>query len=54
MVENFQPMNANYGILAPLQEQVRDKVKKRQKFAERALKNIDSIIEINNFNRKEQ
>ena len=52
-VENFQPMNANYGILAPLQEEVRDKVKKRQKFAERALQNIDSIIERNNLNRKE-
>ena len=41
--ENFQPMNANYGILRPLAENVRDKAKKKRLFAERALEKIDSI-----------
>ena len=35
--EDFQPMNANYGILRPLGEDVRDKAKKRRMFAERAM-----------------
>ena len=30
-------MNANYGILRPLGENVRDKAKKRRMFAERAI-----------------
>ena len=34
---DFQPMNANYGILRPLGENVRDKAKKRRMFAERAI-----------------
>ena len=34
---DFQPMNANYGILRPLGEDVRDKAKKRRMFAERAI-----------------
>lgn len=46
-VENYQPMNANYGILSPLTEQIRDKAKKRQMFAERALQIIDSIVQSN-------
>lgn len=35
--EDFQPMNANYGILRPLDTDVRDKAKKRRMFAERAI-----------------
>ena len=42
---NFQPMNANYGILAPLQEKVRDKSLKKQAYATRALEIINSIKE---------
>jgi methylenetetrahydrofolate--tRNA-(uracil-5-)-methyltransferase len=34
---HFQPMNANFGLLEPLTESVRDKAKKRVRFAERAL-----------------
>ncbi len=34
---DFQPMNANYGILRPLAKEVRDKAEKRRLFAERAL-----------------
>lgn len=34
---NFQPMNANFGLLPPLKQRVRDKRKKREALAERAL-----------------
>jgi methylenetetrahydrofolate--tRNA-(uracil-5-)-methyltransferase len=34
---NFQPMNANFGLLPPLPHRVRDKRKKREALAERAL-----------------
>ena len=40
---DFQPMNANYGILAPIEE--RDKAKKRRMFAERSLAAIRAIGE---------
>ena len=40
---DFQPMNANYGILAPLFEQARDKALKKKMFAERALLRIGEI-----------
>ncbi|MGN1235515.1 MAG: FAD-dependent oxidoreductase, partial [Christensenellaceae bacterium] len=42
-VEDFQPMNANYGILTPVDE--RDKAKKRRMIAERALEAIGMIGE---------
>jgi methylenetetrahydrofolate--tRNA-(uracil-5-)-methyltransferase len=35
--KHFQPMNANFGLLDDLPEPVRDKRKKRERFAERAL-----------------
>lgn len=35
--KHFQPMNANFGLLDDLPEPVRDKKKKREMFAERAL-----------------
>lgn len=38
--DDFQPMNANYGIVQPLGEQIRDKAKKKQKIAERALQGM--------------
>lgn len=40
---DFQPMNANYGILRPLAEEVRDKAKKRRLFAERALRCAEAL-----------
>lgn len=39
--KNFSPMNANFGIIAPLEEKIRDKKEKYQKYAGRALKEID-------------
>ena len=39
--EHFQPMNANFGLLEPLERAVRDKQKKREQLVERALRDID-------------
>ena len=36
----FQPMNANFGILPPLEEKIKDKVQRYTKMAERALKSL--------------
>ena len=40
---DFQPMNANYGVLAPLTETIRDKALKKKAFAERSLAFIDAL-----------
>ena len=40
---DFQPMNANYGVLEPLCGEHRDKAAKRRAYAERALETIDNI-----------
>jgi folate-dependent tRNA-U54 methylase TrmFO/GidA len=37
-------MNANFGILPPLNEIVRDKALRKQKMAERSLKEIEQFI----------
>jgi len=39
---HFQPMNANFGLLEDLAEVVRDKRRKREMFAERALRDLAS------------
>ena len=39
--EHFQPMNANFGLLDPLERPVKDKQKKRELLVERALHDID-------------
>ena len=38
--ENFQPMNANFGILKPLDKIIRDKKQRYAALAERALQNV--------------
>jgi tRNA:m(5)U-54 methyltransferase len=38
--EDFQPMNANFGILDPLDKKIRDKKLKYQKLSERSLINV--------------
>ncbi len=40
---NFQPMNVNYGIFEDLGERIRDKRQKAEKYAERALGEVDII-----------
>lgn len=45
-VTNFQPMNANFGLVAPLEKKVKGgKKAKNEALAERSLKYIDEIIE---------
>ena len=41
--ENFQPMNANFGILPELSEKIRDKKERYQKLAARSLEIINKI-----------
>ncbi len=42
---NFQPMNANFGILTPLSEAVKDKLKRKEAYSERAIKQMCKIKE---------
>ena len=43
--EHFQPMNANFGLLEPLEQPVRDKERKKRLLAERALAEMDRFAE---------
>ncbi len=43
--KHFQPMNANFGLLDDMPEPIRDKKKKREMFAERALASMSEWIE---------
>ncbi len=42
--KNFQPMNANFGILKPLDEKIKDKKLRYEKQADIALNSIDKFI----------
>ena len=42
--KNFQPMNANFGILPPLEENIKDKKIKYTKLADRALVSLKNTI----------
>jgi len=41
--EHFQPMNANFGLLEPLERPVKDKQRKKQLLVERALRDMDAF-----------
>jgi len=43
--EHFQPMNANFGLLEPLERPVRDKERRKRLLAERALAEMDRFAE---------
>ena len=43
--KNFQPMNANFGILPPLKENIKDKKVKYGKLADRAIDVIKKILQ---------
>src|SRR6266705_6298167 len=43
--DRFQPMNANFGLLEPLERLVRDKQKKKELLVERALRDIERFAE---------
>ena len=45
--KHFQPMNANFGLLDELPHPIRDKKRKREMFAERALREMQEWIETN-------
>jgi len=42
---HFQPMNANFGLLEPLERPVRDKARKKELLVERALAEIDHFAQ---------
>ena len=48
--ENFQPMNANFGILTPLDTLIKDKQKRKEAYGERAIKEMARIWEEANGN----
>lgn len=43
--KNFQPINANFGIIKPLEERIKDKKEKYTKYAERALEILEKFKE---------
>ena len=45
-VKNFQPMNANYGILPALAERVRDKKLKKKAYSERAVADMEEFLRV--------
>ncbi len=45
-IQNFQPMNINFSIIAPLEQRVRKKAEKNLALANRSLAIIDTLIEI--------
>ena len=44
--QNFQPMNANFGLLPPLEEKIKDKRLKKEKLAERAIGDLKKMFQI--------
>lgn len=43
--DNFQPMNATFGLLPPLQGKIRDKRVKNEKISDRALTALDEFVQ---------
>ena len=44
-VTNFQPMNVNFGIIAPLDRRIKGKAQKNLAIAQRALESLDAVME---------
>ena len=43
-IENFQPMNINFSIVAPLEQRIRKKAEKNLAIANRSLEQIDRMV----------
>ena len=43
-IENFQPMNVNFSIIAPLEQRMRKKAEKNLAIANRALEAVDGLL----------
>jgi len=43
-IENFQPMNVNFSIIAPLDQRIRKKAEKNLAIAARSLETIDALV----------
>lgn len=50
-VKKFQPMGANLGIMPPLDEKIRDKKLKAEKYANRSFASLKSFIDSNELNK---
>ncbi|PDZ58534.1 FADH(2)-oxidizing methylenetetrahydrofolate--tRNA-(uracil(54)-C(5))-methyltransferase TrmFO [Bacillus thuringiensis] len=44
--KNFQPMNANFGIFAPLEKKIKKKAERNEAYATRALETIQNFVNI--------
>lgn len=42
--KNFQPINANFGLLPPLDERIKNKKERYEQFAKRALDTIQNFV----------
>ena len=42
---DFQPMNANFGVLTPLEKRIKGKKERYEAMSERALTVLDKILE---------
>ncbi|WP_186003917.1 FADH(2)-oxidizing methylenetetrahydrofolate--tRNA-(uracil(54)-C(5))-methyltransferase TrmFO [Parageobacillus genomosp. 1] len=42
--KHFQPMNANFGLFAPLGEKIKDKQRRNERYAQRALDTIQNFV----------
>ncbi|HDX9531659.1 TPA: FADH(2)-oxidizing methylenetetrahydrofolate--tRNA-(uracil(54)-C(5))-methyltransferase TrmFO [Bacillus thuringiensis] len=45
-VKNFQPMNANFGLFAPLEKKIKKKAERNEAYATRALETIQNFVNI--------
>ncbi len=44
--QNFQPMNANFGILPKLEDKIKDKKQRYEKMSKRSIENITNLLQI--------
>lgn len=50
-VSKFQPMGANLGILPPLEDKIRDKRERAEKYSERSFSSLEQFISEHNLNK---